>query len=337
MFASVLMGMKPLQMHPTPQSSDSPAPSIPLTLSLGYLGPEGSHSSQAAHYLLTWLAHQAALTQKPDAPENIYRLQERPTLERLMADCEAGLLDWAVLPVENILEGSVIEVISQMGLQQKRLIPLLEFSVAIQHCLMLPPGGRLDKVTTVLSHPQAIGQCRQRLVTHLGANVTWEWTKSTADAARRLSQATPDENLAAIGSQAAARAFGLTIALADISDHPDNQTRFWLVRGANTHGKVHDFLRTLTENHPKKTSLCLAMRDRSGVLADVLTHFKNAAINLTKIESRPSRQNLGQYHFHLDAEGDLSEASSLPLLDLLAQDTVYLYQLGVYPVVGRLG
>jgi prephenate dehydratase len=254
-----------------------------------------------------------------------------------MADCEAGLLQWAVLPVENVLEGSVIEVISQMGLQQKRLVPLLEFTFSIQHCLMLSSGCSLGDVKRVLSHPQALGQCRETLVKHLGPDLSWEWTTSTAEAARRLSEASPEEHLAAIGSEAAASAFGLTIALPAISDHPDNHTRFWLVAGSETMAGQDHSLSKITAALPRKTSLCLAMRDRAGVLADVLTHFKSAAINLTKIESRPSRQNLGQYHFHLDAEGDLSQASFTPLFDLLAEDTVYLHQLGSYPVLGRLG
>jgi prephenate dehydratase len=291
---------------------------IPLT-QLGYLGPEGSHSSRAAKTLMAFLGL-ANVTLTPF-----------PSLPQLMAAVETEAIPYAVLPYENALEGSVVEVLETLGRQKRLLYPLGEMLLPVRHCLIQKTPGPVEKI---LSIPIAYAQCRETLSRLYGWEPRLEATPSTSEAVYRLAGLEDATGWAAIGTASAAQANGLAIVHDNISDAPDNLTRFLLV-SAKPEPPVN--LATFDWSaYPQKTSICVSLVERIGVLADFLTIFKAHGVNLTKIESRPSRRGYGEYLFHMDMEGDIDTASGGVLRQELLRHTVEYYQLGPYPVLGRL-
>jgi prephenate dehydratase len=249
-----------------------------------------------------------------------------------MEATEKQAVTYGLVPYENALEGSVIEVLETLGLQKRQLQPQLEFLVPVLHGLIQKAPGPIH---TVVSHPQALGQCRETLIRLYGKDLLFENAPSTSEAVKSL-QGTPAESgRAALGSRAAAERYGLQVIHPDVSDAPDNMTRFFLLSASaqNTQPLPPG---TLPPDTPLKTSLCLGLQDRPGALVDVLLLFKQFSVNLTKIESRPSRKRFGEYLFHIDTQGDLDAPEKNEVLNALKAHTTYLQRLGPYASLGRL-
>jgi prephenate dehydratase len=250
-----------------------------------YLGPPGTVSEEALTVV---------------APE----LEAVPvaTLRDVVLAVERGLVERALAPFENALEGGVDPVLDALALEAPGVALVGEVVYPVTHCLAAARPLALDEVETVLSHPQALGQCARWLAEHVpGAALVP--TASTADAVRDVA-ADADGGRAAIGPRLAAERYGGVVLAEQIADDPGNATRFaWLAPAA------------LAPDPPTagaaKTALVFwgTGSGSPGWLVDCLTSFASRGINLVRIESRPLRRGMGQYMFFLDLEGSLASAA----------------------------
>ncbi len=289
---------------------------------VGYLGPQGTFSEEA---LLAGLAPGAA---EPVAFETIHETA-------LAVRC--GDAEWAIVPIENSLDGSVTVTLDLLAGGAGELQIVGEALLAVRHSLVAAVQMPLAEIETVLTHPQVPGQCRAFLRGELpGVQVLP--ASSTADAVRIAAGSDPDQRVAAIGTALAAQLYGGTVLRTDIQDRDDNLTRFvWLGRrGGGRRGEEAQCglppLRPAPKG-PWKTSLVFwgSGADRAGWLVMCLDEFARREINLTKIESRPRRRQMGQYMFFVDLEGSAADrgvAEAVAGLSTLCEEVRVL---GSYP------
>ncbi len=283
---------------------------------IGYLGPVGTHSQSATECFLSKYSQSASgLTVPMD------------TLSHIIQAVEENALDMGCIPAENALEGSVAEVLDSLALNLEKTHIIAEFIRPIQHALI-----RHDKflkgIAYIHSHPQAIGQCREALYTLLGKDVKFIPASSTSEAVKALLSL--DETHAALGSTKAAEHYGLEILVENIGNLDQNATRFFIISAHETAGS--DFL-IIPSQTPVKTSLCIGLfKNKPGALLEILTLLAEHHLNMSKIESRPTKKSLGDYLFYLDIEGSIPP----PVETLLQQKTQFYKCLGVYPVLGML-
>ena len=242
---------------------------------------------------------------------------------------QSGGVDQAVVPIENSLEGSVTSTLDTLVGEASSVRIVAEVVRPIVHCLIARPGVSLDDVSRVVSHPQALAQCGQFLRSRLGDAAT-ELSGSTAEAVRSAVAAgsSSSDAVAAIGTRLAAELYGGSVLVEGVQDRDDNLTRFvWLARdGAVPHGT------------PNKTSIVFwGFNDESpGALVAVLRELADRDVNLTKIESRPRRVQLGHYMFFADVDGAEDDPAVRDALAGLAQRVKTLRVLGSY-AAARVG
>jgi chorismate mutase/prephenate dehydratase len=266
---------------------------------VAYLGPAHTHTHEAARRRFGPAA----------------RYVHAPTVEEVFHLVERGRAHHGVVPVENSLEGAVTRTLDRFIDVPGTPVQIHgEIEQMIHHYLIRRRRVPLSGLRVVYSHPQALAQCRQWLHQHLPGIVQRE-TNSTADAVQYVLQ---DRTGAAIGRRELADSAGL--AAMKIPDTRDNKTRF-LILGLGTapRGRRH------------KTSLLVALKDKPGALHDALMPFKRQRLNLTKIESRPSKQKAWEYLFFIDVEGHAAEPRLRRALAALARRTARLQVLGSYP------
>lgn len=274
---------------------------------ISYLGPRGTLSEDAAERLAVGLGV---------GPEGL--APAAGVLEALES-VQAGEARWAVVPAENSLEGS-------LGLTWDSLLGFADLAVAgetvlpVVHHLLGKRGLKPAAVTAVLSHQQALGQCRNYLRSRLPQAKPYE-TASTAEAARIVS--VNELPLAAIGSERAAGLYGLDVLERGIQDVPDNATRFVLV------GKAGE--PTGPSGCDRTSIVCALDRDRPGALHRMLAVFAARDLNLSRIESRPARKALGEYVFFVDIEAHVTDPPLAAALAELRAEGSLLRVLGSYP------
>lgn len=262
---------------------------------IGVLGPEGSYSEKAAR---RWA---------PGAEPEYFG-----DFEEVLVAVEAGDVELGVVPLENSLEGAVGLTMDLLLRLQVRIIG--EVNLPIRHCL-LGKGGCEIKV--ILSHPQALAQCRQYIRDHY-PKAEVRTTGSTSHAAK-LAQEFPE--MAAIAGAGAAEKYDLLVLARDIQDAAENVTRFAVVGKEMAPASGQD-----------KTSLVIYLeRDCPGALYDILQEFAGQGINLTRIESRPSRRGLGDYYFYIDLEGHVSDRLVKEALQGVGKKASMVKILGSYP------
>lgn len=269
-------------------------------LRVAYLGPEGTNS------------HDAALARYGDAAQ----LVPFYDIPAVIAAVGAGVVDEALVPIENSIEGSVTVTLDMLiGDAAPRIVG--ETVLPVRHQLVARPGTRITDVERVVSIAQAAAQCRTFLRERLpGAQVFPALSTAAAVAA-----CVHSDRLAAIGTNGAARLYGMEVIAVDIQDSVDNATRFVALGCGSTATTGHD-----------RTSIVFAFaEDRPGSLVGVLTPFADRAINLTKIESRPTKAALGRYHFLIDCEGHESDAKVADAIAAIRPLTAGLRVLGSYP------
>ena len=225
---------------------------------------------------------------------------------------EKSKADYGVVPVENSTEGVVSHTLDMFLDSDLKIYT--EIILEVAHHLM--GKGKLEEVTRVYSHPQAIAQCRMWLEEHLPSAKLCE-TESTVRAAQLASQ---EETAAAIASEVAAGLYGLSILEYHIEDFPHNYTRF-LVIG-------RDYAERSGED---KTSILFSIKDRVGALYEMLVPFRKYNINLTKIESRPTKRKAWEYVFFVDFMGHKDDEAVKKALSELEQECFFLKILGSYP------
>jgi prephenate dehydratase len=244
-----------------------------------------------------------------------------PTMQDTIEAVSRGEVDCALVPIENSIEGSVSATVDILAHEIDNLQIVREVQHAIRHSLLARPGVTLEQITKVYSHPHANAQCRGWLRKNLPGREV-EAANSTADAVERI--ASSQEPWGAIGNRLAGERYGCAVLEADIEDHKDNETRFvFLARQRER----QDWF------EPYKTSVvCEIVKDQPGALLLILQEFAFRRINLTKIESRPSKRRLGDYIFIVDMEGKVDESAVADALRCLSCKLPRLTVLGSYPV-----
>ena len=225
--------------------------------------------------------------------------------------------DVAVVPMVNSTEGSVSQTLD--CLRSTELSILGELRCEVIHHLMAAEGVRLEHVRNVYSHPQALGQCRNWLQDHLHDAVTVA-SSSTSEAARVVAE---KDDSAAIASSIAAEHFNLAILVRRIEDVTGNHTRFAVLGRGHTPS---------VEGAAHRTSLLFATANRAGALFDALGAFNEAAVNLTRLESRPALDAPWDYIFSADLDGHVDEPGVSDALKVLARRSARLKVLGSYPL-----
>jgi prephenate dehydratase len=272
------------------------------TARVGYLGPEGSFS------------HEAVTTLSDVEPVAV------ETIPDLLAGVASGELDRALVPLENAIEGTVSATIDGLVFDHDLFIEN-ELVLPIHLHLLARDGTALGEVTTVYSYVHALAQCRAYLT---GLGVATVQTTSTSQAARQVAEASAP--WAAVGSALAGTLFGLVPVARDVEDHPDNATRFVLVG--------RDEVAAPT-GHDRTTIVCFQDADRPGSLYAILGRFAARDINLTKLESRPTKRGLGDYCFVIEFEGHVADDLVADCLADLQAHLAHVKFLGSYPVTGE--
>jgi prephenate dehydratase len=235
-----------------------------------------------------------------------------------------GEISEAVVPVENSLEGAVSATLDMLAFETELLIKA-ELVLPIRQNLLVRKGTALKDVTRVISHPQPIGQCRRFLAEALpGAEVTYSY--STASAAGEVAGSPAVSGLAAIGSYAAAEEYGLEIIAENIQDNDNNLTRFIVMGRCDSERTGSD-----------RTSIVFSTEDKPGSLYRILDIFNLWDINMTRIESRPSKVKLGRYVFFVDLAGHRSDEDVGSALTMVKRKSSFYKFLGSYPIMREIG
>ena len=266
-------------------------------LRIGFLGPE------------TTFSHQAAIKQFGHSSKFI----PSANIESIFRQVEKDECDYGIVPVENSIEG-VINLTLDCFVDSPLLI-CDELKSTISLYLLSKTKNR-QKIKTIYSHPQALGQCRQWLTQNL-PNAEQIATSSTANAAEMVIKKT---NSAAIAGKLAAEIYKLPIVNKNVQDRVENYTRFLVI------GK--DMAKKAKHN---KTSIMFSIRDEAGSLLKVLQLLARNKINLTKIQSRPLRDRPWEYLFYVDLEGHIKDSSVKKSIDSLTKTCLFLKLLGSYP------
>ena len=277
-----------------------------MNLSLAYLGPTGTNSETAATTYSSWL--------KKNQQQNS-TLYPYPSIALALQSVAKGEVTQAVVPIENSIEGSVTVVLDALW-QTDNLQVHQELTIPISHGL-LSYAASLKDIKAVYSHPQALAQCQKWLETFL-PQAQLIPTKSTTEGIKLLAG---DLTSAAISAPRAAEIYQVPLLELDIKDSPDNCTRFWIVSRDNSHYGTHISLAfSLPQNAP-------------GALVKALEIFAHKEINLSKIESRPSKRSLGEYIFFIDLEGNSQNTQIKEALSELARCTEVLKIFGNYSIL----
>ena len=265
-------------------------------LRIAFLGPEGTFTQTAA---LKHFGH-SVQTLPLSGIDSIFR------------DVDAGAADYGVVPVENSTEGVVSHTLDMF--QNSSLNICGEVQLRIHHHLLAVDAD--TNISRVLAHQQALAQCRGWLDAHL-PDAEHVAVGSNAEAAR---QAGAGGGLAAIAGETAAVLYGLQAIERNIEDEPDNTTRFLVI------GK-----QAARPSGDDKTSLLVSVRNQPGALYRILQPIAENSISMTRIESRPSRQGLWEYVFHIDVEGHRNDAPVIAALAELEAAAFAVKVLGSYP------
>ncbi|MDR6226389.1 prephenate dehydratase [Desmospora profundinema] len=275
---------------------------------VAYLGPRGTFTHEAARRMF---------------PEEHYLLHPCDSIPDVLTAVDSGETPYGVVPVENAIEGSVTLTLD--WLTHHVDVPITaEVVVPIDQCLFCHPDHKeteLSRFTRILSHPQAVAQCREYLRQHVPDAVV-SYVDSTADAARRVGSQGRDRWLA-IGPRSAGALYGLYQRDAAIQDYENNITRFIAV------GKT---VPERKQPRCRKTSLLLSLpEDYPGALYNVLASFVRQGINLSRLESRPTKKRLGTYRFFIDAEKEIDDLAMKQAMDEIRDRGCTVRLLGSYP------
>ena len=241
------------------------------------------------------------------------------SIDQAIRAVSEGEIAQCVVPIENSVEGSVNITLDTLAHEVELLISR-EIVMPVRHNLLAREVGR--DIRLILSHPQALAQCR-RTLSRLYPAAEVRSVDSTAEAARRVAEG--EQGMAAIGSRGAASLYALQLVAADIQDTSSNCTRFVTLQ---VQPAVPQRL-----GRWKTSIVCQIDGSRPGSLYQILAEFAEREVNLTKIESRPARTGLGAYLFFLDMEGSRSEESVLSALQAVERRSLWFKNLGSYLVM----
>lgn len=277
---------------------------------IAFLGPPGTFTEEAL------------LTQPDLAEADLVPMRSMPDV---LAAAQAGDTDLGFVALENSIEGTVNVTLDSLIFDNDLLIRR-EVVLPVSLALLAPPGTALGDIERVVSFPHATAQCRGWFARHL-PGVTLVASNSTAEAAEAVGHDRPP-GTAAVGTILAAKLYGLDVLAPSIGDHPDNATRFVLVASGGIPPAT---------GHDKTSIVCFQSADRPGNLHAILGQFAARNINLTKLESRPTKRGLGNYCFVIDLEGHVDDEVVADCLRDLHSQLADLKFLGSYPAAGEHG
>lgn len=267
---------------------------------LGYMGPEGTFSQQAA---IEW-------------SQGMEELVEYPTIASAIKAVDRGEIERCIVPIENSLNGSVTMTLDTLAFDADVYITA-EYVLGITQNLAVKPGTAPEDIKVIMSHPQGLGQCT-KLLESAFSSAQLKATESTALAAKYASES--DGGIAAIAPEAAARLYGLEIIRPACNDDLNNRTRFVVIeKKKNLKVSGHD-----------KSSIVFSTEHVPGSLYSALGLLGDSKINMLKIESRPMKNELGRYIFFIDIEGNADDAGIYFALDKVRQNSLFYKFLGSY-------
>ena len=274
----------------------SSALALEKTMTIAYLGPEATFT------------HQAAIRRFGSS----LRYASQKTIADVFAEVSKKRADYGVVPVENTTEGVVTHTLDMFVDSDLKIVS--QIVLPVQYCLA--GNGRLQDIKRLHVHPQALGQCRQWVQEHLPKAEIFE----TSSNARSAELAAKGKVNAAITGILAAEKYGLRVLEQDIQDNADNATRF-LVLGRQCSPPTGN----------DRTSLMLSVADKAGALHQAIAAFRRYKINMTKIESRPSKRKAWEYFFFIDCDGHVQDRQVVKAIQLLGEHCNFVKVLGSYP------
>jgi len=271
-----------------------------MNKTIAYLGPAGTFTEEAS------------LVYAPESSRIPFG-----SIRSVAKAVSNGKVDEGIVPIENSVEGSVTDTLDLL-ISDPKLRIRKEIVLHIEHCLLSKSAIEIEKIKNIYSHPQALAQCRIFLDTFFPTSQLIA-ALSTASAVEQMMKTNAPSG--AIGNYRCAKLYGAQILKRSIQDSPNNLTRF-IVLAKNDHSPTGS----------DKTSLCLSFdQDEPGLLYNVMGIFANRDINLTKVESRPTKQNLGRYIFLIDLDGHKNDKIISEALASLEDIVSNFKVLGSYP------
>lgn len=237
-----------------------------------------------------------------------------PTFAKVLENTIQDKTEYSILPIENSLEGSIGE--SYDLLYSTSLNAIGEIYYRIEHCLI--GSGSLEEIDTVYSHPQALGQCRNFIEKHNMKTVPSYDTAGSVKIIKELNK----KNIACIASKDASKIYNMPVISENIANNLNNYTRFLILSKNNKE-----------ETGKDKTSIIFSIKHEPGSLHRIIEKFYSYNINLTKIESRPTKTNTWEYNFYVDFEGHAKNSKIAEMLEKIKHETLFMKILGSYPSV----
>ncbi|MBI5701332.1 prephenate dehydratase [Candidatus Saganbacteria bacterium] len=288
-------------------------------MKVGYLGPEGTFSEEASKIYARKIKGKVSM-------------QPFATFHDALVSADKKSVDEIIVPIENSIEGT-IGTVTDMLARDVNLKICGELIFPVHNYLLAQKGVKANEITDVISHPQPLEQCKDYLRRKL-PKAKLHLSYSTSEAAKQVAQSLGEKIIshgvvkgpvfAAIGTLASAKLYGLSVIARDLNSK-DNQTRF-VILSKQDHKKTGK----------DKTSIVFTLpKDRPGGLHDVLAEFAERDINLTKIESRPVKKELGDYYFFVDLEGHRDDIDISRALRMIESKVAFYKLLGSYPKARR--
>jgi chorismate mutase/prephenate dehydratase len=274
----------------------SSALSLEKSMTIAYLGPEATFT------------HQAAIRRFGSS----LRYASQKTIGDVFTEVSKNRADYGVVPVENSTEGVVTHTLDMFVDSELKIVA--QIVLPIQHCLV--SKSKREKINKLFSHPQALAQCRVWVQNYLPQAEIVECSSTT----RAAELAAKSKNAAAIASSLAAERYGLQMLEADIQDNSTNVTRFLVLGRQCSPATGND-----------RTSLMFSITDQVGALHRALAPFRRFRLNMTKIESRPSKRKAWEYFFFVDCDGHMSDRRVAKAIEYLGAQCTFLKVLGSYP------
>lgn len=270
---------------------------------IGFLGPKGTFS------------HEAVVAYESEHGR-AYQLMEYSSIRDVLYALKNGEIEEAIVPIENSLEGAVNVTLDILA-KEEELFIVDEYIIPINLNLVAKQGTKPESIKIIISHPQPLGQCRNYLNTKFPGAVQLE-ENSTSKAAQRVVDG--DGTCAAVSSTIAAKLYGLEILEKNVQDVENNRTRFVIVSKDRKEKTGCD-----------RTSIVFSTDNKPGSLYRILDIFSLWDINMTRIESRPSKNALGQYIFFVDIDGHIEDQDVYDALTMVKRKTSFYKFIGSYP------
>lgn len=270
---------------------------------IAYLGPQGTFTEEALDKFI----------------KDVSQIEKIafPTVADVIKSVDRGESDEGLVPIENSIEGSVNITQDILTFESEAKI-IGEVTIPVKHSLISKKKIKIGKIRRIISHPHATAQCRKFLTANM-KGIEIVAANSTAEAVRILKK--EGDDVAAIGTKIAAKLYNLEIIKSDIEDNKDNKTRFVFI-GNKIQPKT---------GNDKTSMVCFLKEDRPGSLYNILKEFAQRNINLTRLESRPAKKNLGDYVFMIDLDGHLHDENIFEVIEVLRRSVYLVKILGSYP------